>query len=460
MSYVHDFVFKQKCIPWRIRELWNHVNRDGTEEHIRYFTRKVVIRINWLRFVVRRFFLDKTNWRIGFIGDQFEHLDLMPFGGHAMTLKFVTDYLNNNGKPLKADVLMSEGKDIPAVTVKRYHNADLIFMPKGQDPSVYFQCARALNHRGINVFIGVEHFVSYEYYLKNFPYIPWVVWIKAPKDRKIFEKILTVGLEVKTWGNNAEGLIKQGEEDAESLRRMIKASRGYGRKIYFGAESNHLAEIARRKYGLEDINAFHWPNPIPLPAIEKSTFSEKPSFLLLGRLDPIKRPWIYFELAKRFKDADFYVAGKSHHPEIMDPVIAKYKDVPNLKFTGRIEGKDKADLLDRVWAVVNTSIHEGVPVSLLEGFSYGKPAIAALDPDGLTSRYGIYVGEVLADGDDAESLDRFSSAIEKVMGGRLNKESIGQQARQYIATVHSFEYFESTLLRVLNSASNFQYRVN
>ncbi len=168
---------------------------------------------------------------------------------------------------------------------------------------------------------------------------------------------------------------------------------------------------------------------------------------------------IYFELAKRFKDADFYVAGTSHRPEIMNSVISQYKDVPNLKFTGRIEGKDKAALLDRVWAVLNTSIQEGVPVSLLEGYSYGKPAIAAWDPDGLTSRFGIYVGEVFGDGDDTESLDRFSLAIEKMIDGRFDKERIGQEARHYIATVHFFDYFESSLLRILNSPTNFEYRV-
>src|SRR4030042_6928525 len=123
----------------------------------------------------------------------------MPFGGYGMTLKFVTDYLNNNGKPLKADVLMCHRKDIPVVSVKKYHSADLIFLPKRKsNPSVYSQCSRLLNQRGINVFIGVDHRVFYEYYLKNFPYIPWVIWIKAPRDKVIWEKISTVTLELKT----------------------------------------------------------------------------------------------------------------------------------------------------------------------------------------------------------------------------------------------------------------------
>ncbi|GEM_PF-326493 len=429
---------------------------------IRSLLKESVVQFSRIKFLLNGVFRKGKGWKIGFLTEEFEHRDLMPFGGYGMTLKFVTDYFNNGDGSFKADVLMCERKDISEVTVKRYHSADLVFLPHQDSPSLQKACSHLIFQRGVNVFIGIDHYRSYEYYLKNFPYIPWVVWIKDPKDRKVWEKVSTIDLEIRAWGvSNVEELINKGEKEAESLRQMIKISRTYGRKIYFAAEANHLGEIARRQYGLEDINPFHWPKPIPLPSIERPSFSEKPSFLFLARLDPIKRPWIYFELAKKFKDADFYVAGKTHQPSLMDPVIARYKDIPNLKFMGRIDGDDKAALLDRVWAVVNTSIHEGVPVSLLEGFSYGKPAIAALDPDQTTSRFGIYVGEILGDGDNSETVDKFSAAIEKMINGEFDKERYGQQARQYIADVHSFFYFESSLKRVLSSAdSHFEYKMH
>ncbi|MFC1510451.1 glycosyltransferase [Candidatus Omnitrophota bacterium] len=427
---------------------------------IRFFIRGLIIRFSWLRFLLKRAFCKNDHRRIGFLGDEFFHKDLMPFGGYGMTLRLLTDYMNNKQGLLKGDVFMCENRGFKSLEIKRYHSADLIFRPNDSSAQFFLQSNRIINQRGINVFVGLDHYPIYEYYLKNFPYIPWVIWIKAPTDREVLERIATVPLEAKVAGaKNVEELVRKGEKEGESLRNMLKLSRKFGRKVYFAAESNHLADIARRQFGIDDINPFHWPQPIPLPAIMKPSFSQRPSFFFLGRLDPIKRPWIYFELAKRFKDADFYVGGITHYPHVMDSIIAKYQDLPNLKLMGRIEGEEKIAILDKVWAVVNTSVREGIPVSLLEGFSFGKPAIAALNPDGLTSRFGIYVGEVFGDGNDTESLDRFSEAIEKMINGKFDKERYGSLARQYIADVHSFSRFESSLVRVLKSPSNFEYKV-
>src|SRR4030042_1029034 len=131
-KYIRHFIFEQKCIPWRIIVLWRRIVESCRSGRIRSFMRQLIIRPAWLTFLLKNTFYKKSNWRIGFISYEFEHLDLMPFGGYGMTLKFVTNYLNNNGKPLKADVLMCQRKDIPAVTVKGYHSADLIFLPRRQ----------------------------------------------------------------------------------------------------------------------------------------------------------------------------------------------------------------------------------------------------------------------------------------------------------------------------------------
>lgn len=419
---------------------------------------QMLIRFFYCKFFIKEMWAQKNKWRIGFLSEEFEHRDLMPFGGYGMTLKFVTDYFNTHAGPIKGDVLMCEKKDIPDVEVKKYHSAELLFLPKKAGRRAYLKCQNILSQKHTNLFVGVDHYKSYEYYLENFPYIPWVVWIKDPKDRGVWERLATIPMETQSWGvTNSDDLIKQGEYHAASLRQMIRLGKKYGRKIYFAVEASHLTEIARHQYSIQDMNPFHWPKPIPLPAINKPSFSLKPSFLFLARLDPIKRPWIYCEIAKRFKDADFYVAGKTHQPDRMDPVLSKYKDIPNLKFMGRIDGEKKAALLNTVWAVVNTSIHEGVPVSLLEGFSFGKPAIAALNPEETTNKFGIYVGDILGNGDDAQSIEKFSEAVAKVINGTIKKEEVGMNAREYIAKFHSFPYFESSLLNALKNNSPFEY---
>ena len=47
--------------------------------------------------------------------------------------------------------------------------------------------------------------------------MPWVVWIKDPKDRKVVEKILTVTLDAKKWGASRDGFIKSNEIKKEII---------------------------------------------------------------------------------------------------------------------------------------------------------------------------------------------------------------------------------------------------
>lgn len=426
----------------------------GVRKRVKKFIASMIVQGGRLIFWTRRIGRRPRTWRLGFLSEEFSHPDLRSFGGYGMTLKYVTDHINTHNGPLRGDVLMCERMAIPRVLFQRYYHADLLFLPRWPGLRTQLQCTQLLARRRTNLLVGVDHYASYEIYLEYFPYLPWIVWIKDPKDRQVWEKLATIDLEIKAWGaDNIEELIEQGERRGESLRRMLDLSRAFGRKVLFAAEANHLAEIARRLYGLEQMDAFHWPKPIPVASGEPS-FSERPSFLFLARIDPIKRPWIFCELARRFPKADFLLAGTSHHSHIMDPVLARYRDIPNLRFLGRVHGADKEALLKKVWAIVNTSIHEGVPVAMLEGFAHGKPSIAALNPDDLTTRFGIFVGERLGNGNDAETLDRFSNAVEQMITGAFDKEGVGRQAQRYVAEVHSFSYFESTLLRALGVSVN------
>lgn len=424
---------------------------EGMKENVKKLIGLLIVQAGRFLFRARQIGRQRRSWHIGFLSDEFSHPDLMPFGGYGMTLKYVTDHMNTHVGPLRGDVFICERKDVARVTMKKYHNAELVFLPRWPGVKAHLQCTQLVVRRGTNLWVGVDHYPSYEFYLQHFPYIPWIIWIKDPKDREVWAKLGTIALEIEVWGaTTVDELIEQGERRGESLRRMLDLSRAYGRKVLFAAEANHLAEIARRLYGLDHIEAFHWPKPIPVAPGAPSS-SERPSFLFLARLDPIKRPWVFCELARRFPHCDFFLAGTTHHPHIMNPILARYRDIPNLKVLGRVDGAEKEKLLKTAWATINTSIHEGVPVAMLEGFAFAKPCIAALNPDDLTKRFGIFVGERSGDGSDAETLDLFSGAIEQVVTGRFDKEGVGRQAQRYIAEVHSFAYFESALLRALGT---------
>ena len=53
------------------------------------------------------------------------------------------------------------------------------------------------------------------------------------------------------------------------------------------------------------------------------------------------------------------------------------KDDPNIIFTGAIFGADKDTILRNAWVFCLPSSMEGLPISLLEGMSYGKVCIAS-----------------------------------------------------------------------------------
>ena len=140
------------------------------------------------------------------------------------------------------------------------------------------------------------------------------------------------------------------------------------------------------------------PNPIPIPSEKSIKKTEKPTVIFLGRLDPIKRPWLFAEIAKNFPDIEFLILGESHFSGFMNSIMKKYKKIKNLKFLGLTVGDRKKDILSRAWVLINTSLYESLPVSFLEALSYKMSILSCQNPDNITSNYGFYTGEILGDG--------------------------------------------------------------
>ena len=120
----------------------------------------------------------------------------------------------------------------------------------------------------------------------------------------------------------------------------------------------------------------------------------------------MKRPWIYFELAKFFPEKIFYVCGQGYE---INEILEKYKGIKNLKFMGHVSGEQKDKLLREAKVLVNTSIHEAIPVSFLEAISYGLKILSCQNPDNITIDNGYFTGIVLGDGFD--ELEKFRNGL-------------------------------------------------
>src|SRR5262249_7864598 len=146
--------------------------------------------------------------------------------------------------------------------------------------------------------------------------------------------------------------------------------------------------------------------------------SPSPTAVFLGRLDPYKRPWIAVELARRFPEVTFLFLGQAHFSGAgsWEPVDLP----PNVKLLGHTVGAEKEAALAAAWVLVNTSIHEGLAVSFLEALAWETPILSCQDSEGVSSRFGLYVGRW--DGTGLESLPTFASALRRLLDSATLRE--------------------------------------
>ncbi len=425
--------------------------RSITNKMTRHLSIFLFVAAFWLRKMLK----PSKQIKIGFLVEEFFHEKFRGFGGYGMTVKYIAEHFNKKvDSRLNAGVLLTHRLDIDVPQSGTFNEADVVMMPKdmNDEGQGFSQYCRMIQNKKFDVFIGVDHFVTYEYPLMAFPNIPWVIWLKDPRDFGKWEKIASVTLVRKSWGITGPDDYRQWVRNrVESFNRIYKRSRLFNRKIVIATEAYDFISIGKNLCGLSDLKPALLSKPIPLPVMNGPEYSDTPSFLFLARLDPIKRPWVFCELAKRFPKAEFLVAGQPNTPEMMDEVLAKYKNIPNLKFLGRVFGAEKDALFRKVWAVINTSVHEGLPVSIVEGFSYGKTAIASENPDQVTSKHGLWVGDMRGDGHDEKTVDLYAEHVENILKGKLDREKIFRENREYIRTVHSFEKFEETVRDIVTT---------
>jgi hypothetical protein len=73
--------------------------------------------------------------------------------------------------------------------------------------------------------------------------------------------------------------------------------------------------------------------------------------------------------------------------------------------------------------LINTSIHEALPVSFLEALSYGVCLVSNRNPDSLTEKFGIWTGDVLGNGFD--KVDLYVDAVNSIYDDLYsNKEQL------------------------------------
>jgi glycosyltransferase involved in cell wall biosynthesis len=186
--------------------------------------------------------------------------------------------------------------------------------------------------------------------------------------------------------------------------------------------SPHLQEPIQRAYQLSGPPEF-LGSPIRIPMLVPQKYP-KPLVCFVGRLDRRKRPERFLELAARFPKVEFVMAGAAQDPHYEAGLRAQAGRLGNVSMVGFLQQFDMPaleQLLERSWVLVNTSVREGLPTSMLEALVHRCALLSQVDESGVTARFGYHA----ADGDLESGLDRL------LADGRW--KDLGERGFEYVS---------------------------
>jgi glycosyltransferase involved in cell wall biosynthesis len=186
-----------------------------------------------------------------------------------------------------------------------------------------------------------------------------------------------------------------------------------------------LARRARAKYLLDTDPEFL---PTPVEITDQIIKEKSPTVIYVGRWDRRKRLEIVIELARKFPQVHFIITGNSRDKAYDQKLRAAMKDIPNIEVTGFInqfENDEIKNLLSRSWILVNTAAREGLPNSFIEACANKCAILSSVDPDGFSSRFGVFVKD-----------DDFEKGLKKLLENDLWKK-MGEAGCEYVAKIFS-----------------------
>ncbi len=206
----------------------------------------------------------------------------------------------------------------------------------------------------------------------------------------IYTKERKIDLLQAQWIKDNRNVFQRDPTEISYFRQLwIRFFQALGKRCYDSAdhivalfEANRLRQIEDGAPAQRTRNIPNGVNVAPLAALRTQRPSSPPPILcLIGRVVPIKDIKTYIRamrtVVNRLPEAQGWIAG----PEDEDPAYAdECRELAaglglqdNIKFLGF---QKMTELLPKIGLVVLSSISEGLPLVLLEGFAAGVPAVS------------------------------------------------------------------------------------
>ncbi|MEI7559849.1 MAG: glycosyltransferase family 4 protein [Actinomycetes bacterium] len=193
-------------------------------------------------------------------------------------------------------------------------------------------------------------------------------------------------------------------------------------------QTKEQIEMCISSYGRTPTQIFSISEPAEPAPLDRGPF------LWIGRLVNAKQPLAFLEIAEANPDLPFAMIGvpvEGADQNLISAVQAKGHALANVELLDPQPRDRVMQLIASATAVVNTSLHEGMPNVFLEGWARGVPAVSLHhDPDGVITSEGL---GFFASGNPSV----FGDACRRLMTDRPLREELSDRCRMYIKRTHS-----------------------
>jgi len=361
--------------------------------------------------------------KLGIVADEFFSRDVGRMGGFGRAARQVAQIFNRQPQLGVSVVFLAASlKSNNGSSRARVHDTPLIFYAR--EP----QYRDRLLQENFDLILTIDYRPKYSRILEILGSTPVIVWVRDPRPPATQARLDTLRLP------GDEAILPKGIKfiDCRSLSLLQASPVQPRRPFLLATPAPTLSLHIEDTYGISGTDCAFLPGVIDM-GVGKVKKSETPRVIFLGRLDPIKRPWLFVELARAFPQVEFLMLGQSHFQGRGGWLTGQLP--ANVKMLGHIDGEQKVQLLTSAWVLINTSIHEAMPISFLEALACETPLLSCHNPEGIVSQYGIFTGS--SDGDGMSSLPAFASTLAQLIEQHDRRTRLGQEGRRWVERTHN-----------------------
>lgn len=209
------------------------------------------------------------------------------------------------------------------------------------------------------------------------------------------------------------------------------------------AQTQDQQKLLRRGFGLDSRIVRSCCPAVPDPTPKSSAVeNDKARILWVGRLSQEKRPEWVLKLAHDLPMCNFDVVGQQNQNSSYGAQIAdQLRSHENISWYPYVRHHEMESLYRSADVVLSTSDAEGFPNVFLEAWSFARPVISCLDPDGIIERERLGWVE--------PTYDRIKQRLRSNGTDKQSIRILGNNARTYVSQAHNVDTCAHALEKIL-----------